>query len=131
MSGTAAVIVAVVAAVAAPLVAYITASRKLSGKIGTSEASSLWEESAKIRDDYARRLAASDERQAALEGRVALLERDNNSLTRENAGLGTKILAYEQIIKDLNARLGKVEDENTDLRDLVAALQQRLGKEKG
>jgi septal ring factor EnvC (AmiA/AmiB activator) len=127
---TGALLLAVAALIVAPLVGYVTATRKLSGKINTSEASKLWDESSKIRDDYRDQIAESNKRTVALEGRVATLEHDNNELARENIDLVTKVRAYEAIIAELRARLEHLEQENTDLRELVTALQVRLGQEK-
>jgi predicted RNase H-like nuclease (RuvC/YqgF family) len=84
-------IVAVLAIVVAPLVGYIGATRKLSGKIATSEAGSLWEESRAIREDYARRLAECDARIQRLEARVRELETDNSALLRENFELTARL----------------------------------------
>jgi chromosome segregation ATPase len=105
-------VVALVAAIVGPLVAYVTASRKLSGKIDTSDADKLWAESASIRDDYRGQLQERDKRIAALEKRVTALEQDNNNLIRENlnqasriSAQATKIEAYERRIEDLLQRL--------------------------
>lgn len=130
MSGNAALLVALGAAVIGPLVAYFTASRKLSGKIGTSEAAQLWAESTNIRDDYRQRLAVSDSRQVALEVRVATLEGLNTELARENLTLTAKIVGYEETIKELRARLDVLEKENLALRKQVTALQKTLSKER-
>lgn len=80
MTGGIALVVALVVAIVGPLATYVTASRKLSGKIGTSEAGDLWAESRAMRDEYR-------ERTAALEARVAKLEQANADLTRENDDL--------------------------------------------
>lgn len=45
-------IVALIIAVIGPLFAYLAAARKLSGKIETSEAADLWEEAARLRQEY-------------------------------------------------------------------------------
>lgn len=113
-------------AVIGPLAAYITASRKLSGRIGTSEASQLWAESSKIRDDYRDRLAGTDKRQADLEARVATLEALNVELRRENVQQSQKVMEYESIIKELRTRLDALERENAELREVVSSLEKRL-----
>jgi peptidoglycan hydrolase CwlO-like protein len=51
-----AVLIAVAAAVLGPLFAYMASARRLSGRISTSEASSLWTESAAMRQDYLARI---------------------------------------------------------------------------
>jgi chromosome segregation ATPase len=105
-------IVALVVATVGPLVAYLGASRKLSGKIGTSEAADLWAESSRIRDDYRDRLDKSNLRQAACEERIAKLETDNTGLVREN---------YE-----LRIRIDVLERENVSLKEQVERLLERL-----
>lgn len=84
-------VLAVAALVVAPLVGYITASRKLSGKIGTSDAARLWEASETMRKEYRDDLAAANKRVVALEERVANLEAINNGLVRENLALHEQI----------------------------------------
>lgn len=125
MTVSAATLVALVVAVVGPLVAYITASRKLSGRIGTSEAGQLWAESKEIRDDYRDRLTATDIRQASLEARVSLLEGLNNELSRENIRLSTQASTYEVTIADLRKRLEALERENAHLRDQIAELERK------
>jgi len=50
-----------VVGVVAPLGAYLAASHKMSGKIGTTEAHDLWEESRAIREWSAARIDKCDE----------------------------------------------------------------------
>jgi chromosome segregation ATPase len=107
-----ALVVALVVATVGPLIAYLGASRKLSGKIGTSEASDLWAESSRIRDDYRERLDKSNVRQAELEARVAKCEGENNSLMRDNIAL--------------RARVETLERENANLRSHVEKLLEQL-----
>lgn len=66
-------IIALVAALAAPVVTYIVAARRFSGKIETTEAADLWKESRDIRK-------WSKERIESLEARVAHLEEENTDL---------------------------------------------------
>lgn len=74
-----------------PIGAFIVATRRLSGKIATSDAGELWSESASIREDYRQRLEKADARQAVLEARVAQLEDANNKLFRENIELRQRL----------------------------------------
>lgn len=76
-------LVAVGVALVGSLGTYLAVVRKLSGKIGTSEAASLWEESAAIRADYREQLAAAARRSAVLEQRVARCDRENRELRRK------------------------------------------------
>jgi FtsZ-binding cell division protein ZapB len=107
-------VVALVVATIGPLVAYLGASRKLSGKIDTSEAADLWLESSRIRDDYRNRLDKANVRIVELETRVAHLEGENNSLVRENISL--------------HARIDTLERENSNLKEQIAGLLKRLAK---
>jgi predicted nucleic acid-binding Zn-ribbon protein len=111
-----ALVIALAAAVIGPLVAYLGASRKLSGKIGTSEAADLWAESGKIRDDYRARIDVANVRQAELESRVARLEGENNTLVRENISL--------------HARIDTLERENAELKQQIAELLEEIHAEK-
>lgn len=66
----------IIAAVIGPVGAYFLAARKMSGKIATSEATQLWEESRSIREWSAQRIQECDRECASL--RVAL----SDALTR-------------------------------------------------
>lgn len=72
------------AAIAAPLIAalaaYLLAARKMSGKVTTSEASQLWAESDKIRQDYRSRIAQLEERIMFLEAALEDARRENTRL---------------------------------------------------
>jgi chromosome segregation ATPase len=107
-----ALVVALVVATIGPLIAYLGASRKLSGKIGTSEAADLWAESKNIRDDYRDRLDASNLRFAKCEERIAVLESEKNGLVSENF--------------ELRARIDTLERENANLRTHVEKLLKKL-----
>lgn len=76
-------IVALIAALAAPIATYIVAARRFSGKVETTEAADLWKESRDIRK-------WSRERIEQLERRVTHLEEENEELReRLDAGSGT------------------------------------------
>lgn len=94
-----AVIISSVSLVIAPLVSYMTVSRRLSGKIQSSEAIDLWKESASIREDYRRELIrAVDQienlRESNLQLRTELNEMKIkvSNLTNENEHLKNKIV---------------------------------------
>ena len=123
-------LIGLIAVVIAPLLGYVAANRRLSGKIGTSEATDLWAESSAIRADYREQIASSTRRTYSLEERVANLEKLNNELSRENMGLSEKSRTYEAVVDELRKRIAVLETQNADLRKLVAALQESLGREK-
>lgn len=91
MSGNTPWIVALATVLIGPLVAYVTAARKLSGKVATSDASELWKESAAMRDDYRAQLAVLNKVIEGLRARLAALEADNRSLYRETLLLREKL----------------------------------------
>jgi chromosome segregation ATPase len=102
----------VIGVLVAPIVSYIAAAKKFSGRINTTEADALWQESASIREDYRSQLAARDRRIEALEARVAKFEEEEDRLVRENLNLVHKIESqvakltrYEEQINDLLERL--------------------------
>lgn len=75
--------VALVAALAAPVVSYLVAARRFSGKIETTEAKELWAESRSIRDWSIKRIEILNDLVSKLETRVRLLEEENERLRRE------------------------------------------------
>ena len=110
----------VVVALIAALGAYIQQAKKLSGKIDTSEAGQLWEESRAIRQDYRDRLATNEERASRLEARVAELEHKNNELAAENVKLLKESIEYQQTITRLR-------DERDNLKESVTTLEAKIG----
>lgn len=88
---------------------YIGVSRRLSGKINTSEADSLWKESASIREGLNKRLAE-------LESRVAKLEGINTALREENLILKADKIHLEATIESLRTRCEAIEHERDLLR---------------
>jgi chromosome segregation ATPase len=104
---------------------YIAAARKLSGKIGTSEAGQLWQESASMRDDYRTRIASSDQRIVSLEERVAMLEKANNELAHQNFELVAANSQLEITIASLRTRVDVLDRENATLQTELTALRKR------
>jgi chromosome segregation ATPase len=116
-------LLAIVGAVIAPLLTYLVAARKLSGKIATTEASDLWEESRSIREDLTKRneylrdlLDRYEQRLDAAEAKLGELEERNHVLYLENVDLRAKVNQHEQTISKLKA-------ENTKLRKRILTLE--------
>ncbi len=109
-------LVAIGAFVIGPLVGFLAATRKLSGKIATSDASQLWTAAEAMRKEYRDDLLLSNQRVVALETRVANLETLNHDLSVQNAVLQKRI--------DVLFR------ENGTLRVRIALLQDELGEER-
>ena len=114
------IIAPVIIALVAPVGAYLLAARKMSGKIGTSDAAQLWKESASIRDDYRTQLLQANERAISLEIRMAKAEEANSLLVRENYELRHKIEDLEAIVTAQAATIVRLEA-------LVAAQREALG----
>lgn len=110
---------AIIGPVLAALVAYIAAARRLSGKIATSEADSLWKESADMRLDYRERIAESEKRQAHLEDRIGKLEERNTELARENLQLQRDNYELERKCEKLADRVAELETENQSLKNTI------------
>ena len=115
-----AVIASIAVALIAPVGAYLLAARKMSGKIGTSDAGQLWQESKAIREDYRSQLLQSNERALSLEIRMAKAETANSDLRRENDELRRKIDDLESLVKKQS---GVIEA----LQTVVEAQRKELG----
>lgn len=85
MSGT--TVIAVIAATISPVVAYLIAARQFSGRIETSNAADLWNESRNIREWAMQRIQSLEGTVNTLEDRVRELEDHNGSLAREKRQL--------------------------------------------
>lgn len=116
---TATVVVAIAVALITAFGGYLAAAKRLSGKIATSEADSLWKESASMREDYRAQISAALERQASLEARVAKLEERNAELLGENVELLRQAIDFQQTIHQLR-------DERDELKAKVSSLESRL-----
>lgn len=121
-----AALVAVIAALAGPLLTYLVAARRLSGKIATSDASDLWTESRSIREDYQRRIEELNAVVARCEKRIELLEDRNKALYLENGQLKRMIEEHEATIAELRLHVHRLGDENVALRDENVKLRKRV-----
>lgn len=120
-------IVAALGAIFGPVFAYLTAARKLSGRVATTAADDLWAESKSLRDDYRAEIEGQRTRQARLEERVANLEERNTTLARENVELRREAAANERTILALREHVDTLERENSRLTARVAALEEAHG----
>ena len=112
-----ALILAIAAVVLAPLITYIGVTRKLSGKITTSEASDLWAASDKLRGDYRAdndqlrvRLGAAEERIARMESDAELLRRANRTLEETCNRLTAELEAVKATNVKLLERIDELEE---------------------
>lgn len=106
-------IAGVVVAFGGPLATYLIAARRLSGKINSSDATELWQESRSIRD-------WSKAQIDMLTARIAAVEQQNATLASANADLVTQI-------RDLSQLLGAARKEIVDLTGALHAANHRIG----
>jgi len=112
----------VIAIAGSAITAYV-AVRRASGRVGTSEAADLWEESRSIRQDYASRIkelnetvSRCEERLETQAARIDDLEQKNEKLYLENGNLRRMIEEHERTIAELRTQLHDVSEENKRLR---------------
>lgn len=101
-----------IVALGGPLVTYLVAARKLSGRIGSSDATELWQESRSIRD-------WSKAQIEMLTARIAAVEEQNATLASANADLVGQI-------RDLSELLGAARKEIVDLTGELRTANQRI-----
>lgn len=94
-------VIAILVALIGPIATYLVAVRQLSGKIKTSDASELWEESRSIREWSTGRIKDLTEQIRRLEARLDEVEMLNHALMEENIHL-KELLEKE---RDISARL--------------------------
>lgn len=128
MTATSTALIGLAGTLAGALAIYLTAIRKLSGRISTSEATSLWEESKAMRDDYRAQLEAAERRTAALEARVERLEDENSGLVLENRELREKVRGDQIVIAGLKLRVDEQDETIAGLHRRVADMQAELGR---
>lgn len=97
---------AIIAAILGPIGAYVVAARKMSGKIGTSDADQLWAESKAIRDWSTNRLEAQENEIRDLRSALSDLTSRCSRLENENASLKDELGKAYTRIAELENRLG-------------------------
>lgn len=102
----------VLVALVGPLATYLIAARKLSGKIDSSDATELWQESRSIRD-------WSKAQIEMLTARIAAVEQQNATLASANADLVGQI-------RDLSQLLGAARKEIVDLTSALRVANDRI-----
>lgn len=106
------IILAIIAAISAPIIAYLGAARKLSGKINTSEAGELWNEASNLRREYKTEIGELRGLITILKDRVEEVESKNEVLHLENGELRNEVL--------------RLRSENLQLKNRVLELEDRL-----
>lgn len=114
------VLIAVVTAALGTPVTLLLGFRRLSGRITTSAAEELWEESRAIRAYLEERNRFLVERINQLQARVDSLETENRKLHEENGAL-------VNVVEDQRRRIASLEAEKSRLEHRVAELEARNG----
>jgi len=83
------------AALFGALVTYLVAIRRASGRIATTEASTLWEAAEQMREEYREQIAVLNEVVKGLRDRIVHLERENDRLRAENDKLQQRLERVE------------------------------------
>lgn len=124
------VIGVILAAVFAALASYLAAARKLSGKINTSDATELWNESRSIREWSSERIGVLTSQVSELEHRIEVVEGYNLALVGEKQRLLVRI---EELMAELQAskntvgiltrQLNQADDHVEKLEQDIVALE--------
>jgi chromosome segregation ATPase len=114
----------IVSAVVGAIGAYLVAARQFSGKIETSDAKELWQESRSIRDWSTQRIGTLNENVERLEERVGALEGSNEQLAAENQKLITEIAELNTTIKELRDEIVALVEELRTSKKQVAKLEE-------
>lgn len=85
----------IIVAFIGPIGAYLVAAHKMSGKIATTEAAQLWEESKAIREWSAARIDKCDEEILRLNTELAIAKNRIDELERENRKLNERLAMRE------------------------------------
>lgn len=112
------------AAILGPLVSFLVAAKRFSGRIDSTEASKLWDESAAMREALQGQLDSALKRVTRLEERAARAESDNNSLQARNIALDRQALEYQRTIDEQRRQIDQLQREVHDLQTLVKQLQE-------
>jgi chromosome segregation ATPase len=118
----------IIAAAVASLGSYLVAARRLSGRVGSSEAESLWAESRSIREWSTARISELNQLVGALEGRVGFVESQNNELAKENSSLVQQIRDLSDTITELRAEIVALTVELKKSHERVAELEDKAGE---
>jgi chromosome segregation ATPase len=128
-------LVPVVVAIVGALAAYFAAARKLSGKVQTSEASELWEESRSMRAELTRRneflRESIDNCQVEIRSlnlRIDELDKKNFTLHMQNGDLSRLVEQHESTIAAQAIQIRSLEDERTALKQANFALERRIAE---
>lgn len=106
------IIAALATALFGPVIAYLAAARRLSGRIDTSEAAQLWQEASNLRSEYKREIEELRGLVGKLRDRVLDLETKNEQLALENGELKLELIKVQKENRRLKARIEELEEIN-------------------
>jgi chromosome segregation ATPase len=113
-------VVAVIAAVAGPLGAYVVAAKRFSGRIASSDATELWKESSSIREWSGAQITALTQKVERLESSVRALEDNNEELAHENRVLLGKNEKLHGQVRALSTELASCRRRVAELEAQIA-----------
>lgn len=117
-------VIAAIAAIFGPIIAFLAAARRFSGKIETSDAKELWAEAGAIRTWSMQRIEMQNQRIEQLENRVNLLETNNQDLLVENRSLLGELGKLKQTIVKLRKEIAACKTQLTKSRARIIQLEQ-------
>lgn len=107
-----------------PLLTYIVAARKLSGRIRDSDATELWAESRSIREWSAERVKELADHSEQVEARLGEMESANSTLLTENRKLIREVFGLHETIRELREQMRSLTDLLEHERAKVTRLMQ-------
>jgi chromosome segregation ATPase len=123
MNNTATLLV-LAAALLAPLLTYLGVVRRLSGKVRTSVAAPLWDESRSIREDLTKRNEFLTQRVDDCGERINRLEKAADRLDKVNDELRAENTALTRLVHAHEATIRLLQTDNKELRELVVKLEE-------
>lgn len=104
-------VVAVIGTIFAAAVAYFIAARQFSGKIGSTEASKLWDAATQMRREYIDQISTLTTEVKELRERVGGVEHSNTALSAENDRLAGQVHELNDLLEDANKKIGTLTDQ--------------------
>lgn len=120
------VYLAIAAAIAGPIGAYLLAAKRLSGSIKSSEASDLWKESASLREDLMSRIRTLNGTIENCEKRIEELEARNQKLWLENGTQRQMVEDQGDLIHELRDQVQRLNKDKDQLKDENQLLRRRV-----
>lgn len=120
-------VIGIIVALLSPVVTYLIAARKLSGRIKNSDATELWAESRSIREWSTERNKELSDLVEQLEQRLGEVERVNSSLAEENRRLLREVVELRGENQSLKSKVISLTSELEIARNEIAQLRRQTG----